>query len=158
MSLEDLGNIGEVVAAMGVIVSLIYLAVQIRQNTRSVGAASFQQVVDSLADFTSSLSRDRELIEIVIKGNADFDSLDEVERTRFDFAFISFFRRAENVLVQTEYGTVSADTWAGFRETLKSSLRAPGLRAWWSHRRQRFHPSFQKFMEEQILESGDLDS
>jgi hypothetical protein len=158
MSLQDLGNIGEFVAAIGVIVSLIYLAVQIRQNTRTVRAAAFQQVVDSLADFTSSLSRDRELIEIVIKGNADFDSLDEVERTRFDFAFISFFRRAENVVVQTEYGTLSADTWTGFRETLKSSLRAPGLFEWWSHRRQRFHPSFQKFMREQILASSDEES
>jgi hypothetical protein len=157
MSLEDLGNIGEFVAAVAVLVSLIYLAVQIRQNTRTVRAAAFQQVVDSLADFTSSLSRDRELIEIVIKGNADFESLDEVERTRFDFAFISFFRRAENVVVQTEYGTLSADVWTGFRETLKSSLRAPGLREWWSHRRQRFHPAFQKFMEEQILASGDAD-
>ena len=36
MSLEDLGNIGEFVAAVAVVVSLIYLAVQIRQNTRQV--------------------------------------------------------------------------------------------------------------------------
>lgn len=121
-SLRDLGNIGELVSAVGVIVSLVYLAVRIQQNTRTVRAAAFQQVVDSLADFTSSLSRDREMIEIVIKGNADFDSLDEIERTRFDFTFISFFRRAENVVVQTEYGTFSADTWAGFRETLASAV------------------------------------
>jgi hypothetical protein len=42
MSLEDLGNIGEFVAAVGVIASLIYLAVQIRQNTDSLRAATFQ--------------------------------------------------------------------------------------------------------------------
>jgi len=44
MSLEDLGNIGEFVAAVSVVVSLIYLAVQIRQNTRSVRASTYQVV------------------------------------------------------------------------------------------------------------------
>jgi hypothetical protein len=36
MSLEDLGNIAELLAAVGVILSLIYLAVQIRQNTSNI--------------------------------------------------------------------------------------------------------------------------
>jgi hypothetical protein len=42
MSLEDLGNIGEFVAAVAVIVSLIYLAVRIRQNTRVLCSATHQ--------------------------------------------------------------------------------------------------------------------
>jgi hypothetical protein len=37
MSLEQLGNIGEFVAAIAVVVSIFYLAVQMRQNTASVG-------------------------------------------------------------------------------------------------------------------------
>jgi hypothetical protein len=45
MSLEDLGNIGEFVAAAAVIVSLIYLAVQIRQNTKSLRASTFQGAI-----------------------------------------------------------------------------------------------------------------
>jgi hypothetical protein len=45
MSLEDLGNIGEFVAAVAVVVSLVYVAVQIRQNTRSVRASSYQVAV-----------------------------------------------------------------------------------------------------------------
>ena len=50
MSLEDLGNIGEFVAAVAVVVSLIYLAVQIRDNTRSLQAASLQSVLDGQRD------------------------------------------------------------------------------------------------------------
>ncbi len=36
MTLQDLGNIGEFVGALGVVASLIYLALQIRQNTRQL--------------------------------------------------------------------------------------------------------------------------
>jgi hypothetical protein len=40
MSLEDLGNIGELIAAIGVIISLICLALQIRQNTHAARSYS----------------------------------------------------------------------------------------------------------------------
>ncbi len=38
MTLEDLGNLGEFLGAIGVIVTLVYLAVQVRQNTRMMRA------------------------------------------------------------------------------------------------------------------------
>jgi hypothetical protein len=47
MSLEDLGNVGEFVAAVAVVVSLIYLAFQIRQNTRWLRASLKQSITDS---------------------------------------------------------------------------------------------------------------
>jgi hypothetical protein len=47
MSLEDLGNIGELIAAIGVIVSLVYLAVQMRQNTAALQSGSRQQVASA---------------------------------------------------------------------------------------------------------------
>ena len=47
LSLEDLGNIGEFVSAVAVVVSLLYLAMQIRQNTKSVQTSAYQAVLDS---------------------------------------------------------------------------------------------------------------
>ena len=46
MSLEDLGNLGEFVGAIGVVVSLVYLAYQIRQNTAAVRASTHQAMID----------------------------------------------------------------------------------------------------------------
>ena len=56
MTLQDLGNIGEFVGAIGVIASLVYLAVQIRQNTTSVRASTFQKqaIAMTLRFFASS--------------------------------------------------------------------------------------------------------
>ena len=47
MTLEDLGNIGEFVAAIAVVVSLLYLAIQIRQNTKTVRTSTYQAILDS---------------------------------------------------------------------------------------------------------------
>ena len=57
MSLEDLGNIGELVAAIGVIASLIYLAIQIRQNTQSVRSSAVQASVRDTTEIIDLLVR-----------------------------------------------------------------------------------------------------
>ena len=44
MSLNDLANIGQVIGAIAVVISLIYVAFQIRQNTNAVRSATAQSV------------------------------------------------------------------------------------------------------------------
>ncbi len=64
MTLEDLGNIGEFVGAVGVVVTLVYLAVQIRRNTISVRASTFQEAVRDVATLSDLLATDAELARI----------------------------------------------------------------------------------------------
>ena len=56
MTLEDLGNIGEFIAAIGVIVSLVYLATQIRQNTRAVRSSASHAIKNERVDFLKSVT------------------------------------------------------------------------------------------------------
>jgi hypothetical protein len=57
VSLSDLANIGEFVGGIAVIATLVHLAIQIRQNTRSLRSVTFQSVVDSFTDYTFELSK-----------------------------------------------------------------------------------------------------
>jgi hypothetical protein len=155
MNWEALGAIGEIVGAAAVIVTLGYLAVQMRQNTRAVRAAAFQQVVDSFAEFSSSLSHDRELMEVVIAGNKDFNALNELDRSRYDLAMRSFMRRSENVFFQSEQGTLQAETWTGIRESLSELFRTPGFRSWWERRTGYFNATFRDFLERNVLQRGE---
>ena len=63
MNLEDLGNLGEFLAAIGVIVSLIYLALQIRQNTKSVRASTSRETARDIAGLSEMVARDPEPAE-----------------------------------------------------------------------------------------------
>jgi hypothetical protein len=56
-----LGNIAESVAALGVIASLIYLAVQVRQNTQSIRASTYEGMIRSSGEFLLPLIQDRDL-------------------------------------------------------------------------------------------------
>ncbi len=52
MTIQDLGAIGSLIASIGVVVSLIYLAVQLRQNTQGIRTAAHQHIVSANAAVT----------------------------------------------------------------------------------------------------------
>ena len=64
MTLQDLGNIGEFIAAIGVIASLIYLAVQIRQNTRTLRGTFHDSSVNRIQTWQLALVSDPVLISL----------------------------------------------------------------------------------------------
>lgn len=83
MSIQDLGAIGELVAACATVVTLLYLAVQIRQNNRSLQEATSASINQGYASINSRLSSDEQFAEIFIRGRDDLDALNAVEVERF---------------------------------------------------------------------------
>ena len=94
MSIQDWGAIAEIVAALAVVISLIYLAIQIRQNTRQISLsleasklAAFEQNVDSGNRARELLITNPAVTELLIKGLADYRSLPPANRFRCNMLF-----------------------------------------------------------------------
>ena len=87
MNLNDLANIGQVIGALAVVVSLFYVAHQIRQNTNAVRSATAQAVHEHFAKWYQLVAADAELSKIVATGLRDHGSLSEhgVCQTLFSF-------------------------------------------------------------------------
>ena len=45
MTLEQLASVGEIVSSVAVIISLVYLAIQIRSNTEAKRTSTYQAIV-----------------------------------------------------------------------------------------------------------------
>ena len=82
MNWEAVGAIGEAIAAAGVIATLVYLALQIRQNTQTVRAATFQQAAAASTALAEQLSRDPELTRIFVSGVNELGSLSCMRKWR----------------------------------------------------------------------------
>ena len=67
MNIEQLGSIGEFVAAIATVATLIYLAFQLRQNTRALKATAFQSVVSEMGKNVEPLMNNGEMAEIFLK-------------------------------------------------------------------------------------------
>ena len=90
LSLGQITNIAEIVGTVAIVVSLILVGLQIRQNTNQIEATSFQtglRFIQTLDDLTAT----RESAELVIKGLNDFDALSQIDKALFDSKLTDLF-------------------------------------------------------------------
>jgi hypothetical protein len=151
MTLQDLGNIGEFVAAVGVIVSLIYLAFQIRQNTSSVRTSMIHDSASRAADLTKAIAAQKELAHIFRTGLGGFEHLeDDDDIVRFVMLLSTMFREYDDLFFQYRAGTITSESWEAWRYSLRSILSNPGFPPFWDLRRLAFTESFRQFVEAEL--------
>ena len=109
MTLVELGALGEFVGAIGVVVTLIYLAIQIRQNTQATRAASFHAVYDSMNHVNTTVIQNVDLTRIWLAGLADREALSPEDRHRFDFTMLSYMHVFETMHFQARVGIGDAE-------------------------------------------------
>jgi hypothetical protein len=153
MTLEDFASLGSAVSGVGIILTVVYMSIEIRGNTRAVRASAFQQVVDSFAGISFDIAKDQNLSSLFLRAGHDFGAVNEVERAQYSFMLLSFLRRAENVYFQTEIRTLRDRHWAGIRASIAWVMSSPGARACWSEIKHRFNPQFSAFIDGLAAES-----
>lgn len=129
---ELLGNLGEFVGAIAVVLTLLYLAFQIRSNTQAVRSNTFQTVVDSLTGGISIIAQDAELTYIWVNGLSQSKDLSETERGRLRLLLLMAIRMWENAFYQSEHGTLERSQWEGILRDILSIVHQPGFRHWWA--------------------------
>jgi hypothetical protein len=152
MSLEQFAWLGAAMSGVGVMLGLVYFSIELRHNTRAVRASAFQQVVNSFADVSLELAKDRRLVDLFVRAAKDYGSLDEIERTQYTYMILTYLRRAESVFFQTEIHMLSSEQWSGIRSSIKAVLTPPGTRICWGEVKNRFNPEFRDYIDKLIAE------
>jgi len=155
MSLEQLASLSSTISAVALIISVIYASIQIRHNTRAVLASAFQQVVNSFAEISFEIAKDKNLVDLYLRAGKDFASLGELERAQYSLMLLSFLRRSENVFFQTEIHMLHSDHWFGIRNSIKTIVSPPGARDCWNEIKDRLNPKFASFIGSLIKDVGD---
>ncbi len=146
--LDDLGNIGEFLGGIGVVVTLAYLAVQIRKNTQSVRSASLHSISTSISEFMDKIAQDSALTKLWFDGLSGTVQLSEADAQRLNLLLMSLVRRWENAFHQSRAGMLESASWSGMREGLALVFSSPGAQAWWKGARALFSADFVAFAEQ----------
>ena len=157
MTLEALGNIGELVGAIGVIASLAYLAIQIRQNTNAIKASSHHAVNDAFSNFLELLINNRRAAKILKSGIEGLDALDAEERDTFYAVLSLLFNHFENTFVHYRRGLLDEGQWDRWKFAVGWYVGFPGIAVWWRNRSPVFSSEFREFVAGQQDRSGPTD-
>jgi len=119
---DAIGAGAELLGAIGVVLSLIYLAAQIRQSThqttlsiQAVSTNALQQIVSAAGTFNLEVARDPGLAELVVKATGGLHTLDAVERLRFWMLYGAAFENHQNAFTLHSQGFISDEHWLHVR-------------------------------------------
>lgn len=153
LDLDTLANLGEFVSAIAVVVSLLYLAYQVRQSTHSLRTENYARALERIATMQARLSSDAAFAAIVTRGAIDPSRLTVEQRVQFTWTFYEMFGAFEFMFHQSESGALPREVWQRWSETLAWWISLPGVQAWWAARPAPFSPSFTRHVDGR-LQSG----
>ena len=150
MSLELISIIVESLSALAVIVTLVYVAKQIAQNTEMMKTNASNERVQRDFDIASSIIENKDFSKIWLQSHKDFDHLDKVDKNRVIF----FERRAiihwDSMYKMRMKGLLPDSNWKELKWLIQNLGMNQGLRTSWDIFKNSFESGFQIFMEEQF--------
>ena len=150
MTIEDLGNLGELLAAVGVIISLVYIARQLRANTAALHAESRDRNFGNLIAHTNPALIDKELMGVWLTGLDDPKKLDREDAERFERMLLQRFVYMQIVYMRgIELGDPHASTIV--RNLLSQLLGSQAAVDRW--RRYTARPEFKEFVDSIIADN-----
>jgi hypothetical protein len=147
LSIQDWGAVGEMAGAIAVIITLVYLAIQIRQNSKQLKQQSFQTWVAASMDLNMA-TLDPGRAELFTRGFTDSADLSEDSWIAFAYWNIGFMQIAQAIDYMYRSGSLDHSLWASEIDRARLVLGLPGVRQWWdAGGRTQFTSDFVELME-----------
>ena len=150
MNLEQLSQLGEFVGGIAVIISLIYLALQVRSNTVAQRSDIEARALERLGSMQHEMAANSELTTLHNRAMADIYSLDFNERVRITWWLTEYFSAMEFLHDQHRRGSVSEGIWWRWDRTFRWWLTFPGILVYWQCKPTPFSPAFSDYVEASI--------
>jgi len=157
LKLKKWALVAEILSAIAVVLSLIFVGLEIRQNSQTQVQAATQAALRDFAAASRSYSADSKISCIYLRGSQDFESLNDLEKFRFSSHALHNFRAIQEMYSLMQDGAVDLDSWLSIDAIARGTLSRPGVQQWVSLRRQWFTEEFQVYLDEVISNSPPVD-
>ncbi len=147
MDIMELGAIGELIGGAAVIASLLYVGMQIRQNTSAVRASSAQGFGDSINVLQLQISSGGETARVWQLFLDDPEALTPKDRLVADFIALSAFQAYDTGLLQAKLGSLDDDTRDMIYRRVRGWFEYDYFRDWWTRNHWEFGEPLMTFVE-----------
>jgi len=153
MGWQDIATIVEVAASLAVVISLIYLTIQVRLQAKESQISCVNSLTQQWGEALRALAIESDLYDIWIKGVVDFESLTPNERGRFSAILVNLTQIFESLHLHHKAGRLDFELWEGFDNRLRDVFATPGAQQWWELRKHWHTRHFQDYVARAIASS-----
>jgi len=148
MTLEQASFVAQIVSALAVIASLIFVGAQLRRATDAIRAASSDAYTGAYTQFVAAVVENPGFAGIWSRGRKDPCALTEVEWVRFVAYASAQFRLYDASRVQWLRGRLDDEHWYAVEHHALSFGNQPGMAAAWKLRSHWHSPEFRAWFED----------
>ena len=154
MSIEQLANIAEVFGMLVVAITLIFLTLQMRQNTRAVRLNTIHGISETFRSQYALVGGSEQVAAVYLTGLTSPQELKQVARVQFYALMHNQMRGYEDAFYQQEEGALDIRYWAGMHGQMINTSSLPGFTAYWNDRRDWYSESFQRHVDDVLIPSA----
>jgi hypothetical protein len=152
MDINTLAAWGEFLGGIAVVVSLVYLAGQIRQNSNLLKASVASTTAQLQYGQNEMIAKDSEIAQLFSRGISDRDSLSEVEGLQFDVMLAIQVQAVHQSFEFQESGIGSMASWYWIKGAMGWFTTQPGFKTWWLANQKNYMPVFRDYVDALIRE------
>lgn len=146
----------ELIGAAAVVLGLVFVGLELRQNTALQRIETTQALVQEYGDALEVMAYEGDAACIYVLGINGLDNLDDAERLRFFVILFQIFRSAEQLQHYAREGMVEPRIWRGFERQITEVAQLPGVQEWWAIRHPWFSDGFQHWLDRVIAEGTSV--
>jgi len=156
MNIQDLGSLGELIAAIATVATLFYLALQIRRSAKATQAATMDSILSDWRTYEREVFiLNPQNVELWRRALSNFESLDANEHQVMNFILAQKVHSISNVQQQYANGNISKARLEPWMNYLSSVLRTTGGKYWWNEAAFAFDPIFVAEIDKHIERTKD---
>jgi hypothetical protein len=154
MNWEMLTAIGQLATVFIGVPSIIYFAIQLREQTRERRQSAVNALAVQWGDLTKALHENAEFTALYLRGIQSFHGLDVVSKLRFSAFQNRFFKNFEGMYYSRREGILSPELWEEIERTMSDFLAYDGVRQWWETRKHWHTEAFVLVVDAMIARGG----
>jgi hypothetical protein len=145
----DLGQTITILANIGVVAGIVFLAIEIQQNTRSLEMNAYQDLIGQINDFASAI-RDDPDVNILANSDMPLAELSAEDRQRVTAHFYLVARHGDLAYYQYEQGALSRERLDSVLGPLNNRLCNPLFRESWPNMRHNFIGEYRDYVDTNV--------
>ncbi len=134
------------IGAFAVVVSLIYLALQIRSQNSQARLSALHEMSREQRRTTAIFAGER-ISDIFVRANQDFGSISEAESVQLIVPVTNLFRAWESAFLENRDGNLDENVWSALSRDYTQPMGASSFQHIWNLRKQNYDPSFQEYVD-----------
>lgn len=149
-TLEQLYYLCEIVAVIAIVASLVYVGKQLHQTYASMRVSAATAHAQWVFDIHFSFLGSRELAECWVKGNVDFDSLDEVDKQRLIWLEAAAINSWHQLFHLRQHQLLSDDRWYYQLWVIRHIGQRQAMQEAWKQFEDAYDQPFREFMDKHL--------